>query len=31
LAGNYLTGIGIPDCIYSSSEAAERVWQSLVR
>jgi oxygen-dependent protoporphyrinogen oxidase len=31
LAGNYLTGIGIPDCIRSSSEAAERVWQSLVR
>lgn len=31
LAGNYLTGIGIPDCIRSGSEAAERVWQSLVR
>ncbi len=31
LAGNYLTGIGIPDCIRSGSEAAERVWQSLKR
>ncbi|MFA0732727.1 MAG: hypothetical protein LKKZDAJK_001964 [Candidatus Fervidibacter sp.] len=31
LAGNYLTGIGIPDCIRSGSEAAERMWQSLVR
>ncbi len=30
LAGNYLTGIGIPDCIRSGEEAAERVWQSLI-
>lgn len=27
LAGNYLTGIGIPDCIRTGTEAAERVWQ----
>ncbi len=31
LAGNYLTGIGIPDCIRSGREAAQKVWQSLIR
>lgn len=30
LAGNYLTGIGIPDCIRSGEDAAEKVWQSLI-
>ncbi len=29
LAGNYLIGIGIPDCIRSGKEAAMKVWQSL--
>ncbi len=31
LAGNYLTGIGIPDCIRSGQEAAQKVWQSMRR
>jgi len=31
LAGNYLTGIGIPDCIRSGKEAAEKAIRAILR
>jgi oxygen-dependent protoporphyrinogen oxidase len=29
LAGNGYKGIGIPDCIHSGEEAAEKIWESI--
>ncbi len=29
LAGNALRGVGLPDCIHSGEDAAERVWEQL--
>jgi oxygen-dependent protoporphyrinogen oxidase len=29
LAGNAFRGVGLPDCIHSGEEAAERVWAQL--
>jgi oxygen-dependent protoporphyrinogen oxidase len=31
LAGNYLTGIGVPDCIRSGREAAEKAMRAILR
>jgi oxygen-dependent protoporphyrinogen oxidase len=29
LAGNSYEGVGIPDCIFSGQQAAEKIWKEL--
>jgi oxygen-dependent protoporphyrinogen oxidase len=31
LAGNAFRGVGIPDCVHSGEQAAERVWRGLTQ